>query len=224
MKLPTELPTELTSQLMPSSRVVAPPFMAPSAICEELPGTGSKVWHGAHIRSGAVVGRDCILGNNCYIDEGVTVWDRCKIGNGAQLFGNAIVYSEVFIGPNAMLINDKRPSATNSEGELSDQSDWKRESVIVRFGASIGAGAIIMPGITIGENAMIGAGSVVTKNVPSGETWAGLGTLVPRVSPKPYPMDSTSSLHKILHDAISEKDWDDVVVIATELRNTEGSY
>jgi len=197
-------------------------MFAPTAICEGYVGSATMLWHGAHVRNGATIGNDCSLGNNSYVDEGVRVGNSCKIGNGAQLFGHAWVGDNVFIGPNAMLINDKNPRAADDMGNVYAEGDWKRESVVVESGASIGAGAIIMPGITVGEKAVVGAGSVVTKNIPSGEKWVGTKPVAPPRQSCPIPLMSMSALYRMLYEAIDEKDWDDVAVIATELRNTEG--
>lgn len=118
-------------------------------------GSGTSIGAFVEIKAGAVVGRNCKIQAMVYIPEGIT------IGNG------------VFIGPNVTFTNDRYPRATNPDGTRKDACDWKMQKTIVCDGASIGAGATILPGITIGKNALVGAGSVVTKNVPDGLTVVG---------------------------------------------------
>ena len=99
--------------------------------------------------------------------------DQCKVGNYACIYHPAIVGRNVFIGPGAILTNDKHPRAANQDGSARRDGDWVAAGVNVGNGASIGAGATIVAGVTIGAHAVIGAGAVVTKDVPSGETWVG---------------------------------------------------
>jgi acetyltransferase-like isoleucine patch superfamily enzyme len=129
-------------------------------------GSGSRIWHYAQIRERACVGRDCIIGRDVYIDVGVTVGHRVKIQNGASLFQGLQVADGVFIGPGAIFANDLRPRAVNLDGTRKSAADWTVGMTRVEEGASIGAGAIVLPGVTIGMYAMIGAGAVVTRDVP----------------------------------------------------------
>jgi len=122
-------------------------------------GDGSNIWHFVHIRKNAKIGKNCNIGKSVYIDIGVIVGNNCKIQNFATLYHGLTVEDDVFIGPHVCFTNDLLPRA----------KIWTEEKVVktlVKKGASIGANATIICGVTIGKNAMIGAGSVVTKDVP----------------------------------------------------------
>jgi len=122
-------------------------------------GSGSSIWHFAHLRSGSLIGRDCVIGKGVYIDTGVKIGDNCKVQNGVSIYDGVQIEDRVFVGPHAVFTNDLRPRADLwNEDRLS--------KTIVRRGASIGANATIRCGIEIGEWCMIAAGSVVTKDVP----------------------------------------------------------
>jgi acetyltransferase-like isoleucine patch superfamily enzyme len=118
-------------------------------------GDGTKIGSFVEIQKGVRVGRNCKISSHTFICEGVHVED------------------EVFIGHGVNFINDKYPRATNPGGELQTEADWKVEPTIVRRGASIGTGAVILGGLTIGGRAIVGAGAVVTRDVPDGTTVAG---------------------------------------------------
>ena len=135
-------------------------FVHPTADVEDgaQVGSGTKVWHLAHIRSSATVGSDCVIGRNVYLDAHAVVGSRVKIQNNVSVYQGVTIEDEVFVGPCAVFTNDMRPRATNS--------DWKITPTLVRRGASIGANATLICGIEVGEFAMIAAGSVVTKDVP----------------------------------------------------------
>jgi len=120
-------------------------------------GDGTKIWINSQVREHAHIGENCIIGKDTYIDEHVVIGDRVKIQNGVSVYHGVIIEDDVFVGPNATFTNDHVPRAFNSS--------WKISETFVKKGASIGANATIVCGITIGEYAMIGAGSVVTKNV-----------------------------------------------------------
>ncbi|MEP6774065.1 MAG: acyltransferase [Chloroflexota bacterium] len=129
-------------------------------------GDGVRVWHEAQVREGAMLGRNCILGKGVYIDFGVQIGNNVKIQNRASVYHGVTIESGVFIGPHAIFTNDKLPRAVNPDGSLKSDDDWELGKILVREGASIGAGAIIVAGVTIGRWAMIGSGSVVTRDVP----------------------------------------------------------
>ena len=135
-------------------------FVHPTADVEDgaQVGSGTKVWHLAHIRSSATVGSDCVIGRNVYLDAHAVVGSRVKIQNNESVYQGVTIEDEVFVGPCAVFTNDMRPRATNA--------DWKITPTLVRRGASIGANATLICGIEVGEFAMIAAGSVVTKDVP----------------------------------------------------------
>jgi acetyltransferase-like isoleucine patch superfamily enzyme len=129
-------------------------------------GAGTRIWHQAQVREGAWLGRQCIVGKGAYIDHDVEIGNRVKIQNYALIYHGATLEDGVFVGPHACLSNDKVPRAITPDGELKGDSDWQVGSVAVRYGASVGAGAIVLPGVTIGRFAMVGAGAVVTTDVP----------------------------------------------------------
>jgi UDP-2-acetamido-3-amino-2,3-dideoxy-glucuronate N-acetyltransferase len=129
-------------------------------------GPGSRVWHAAHIREEAHIGAECVIGQNVYIDYGVAVGDRVKIQNNASVYHGVTLEDGVFIGPHVCFCNDVVPRAITPEGALKSQDDWTVGPVIVRSGASIGAGAVILPNVIVGAFAMVGAGAVVTRSVP----------------------------------------------------------
>jgi UDP-2-acetamido-3-amino-2,3-dideoxy-glucuronate N-acetyltransferase len=129
-------------------------------------GEGTRVWHHAQIREKARVGRNCIVGKGVYVDFGVTIGDNVKIQNGASIYHGVTVEDGVFIGPQACLTNDLYPRAITPSGELKREEHWTVRETSVRYGASIGAAAVVLPGLVIGRFAMVGAGAVVTKDVP----------------------------------------------------------
>lgn len=128
-------------------------------------GENTSVWHFTHIRDTARIGKNCIIGSHCYIDKDVTIEDNCKIQSGCMIFHPAHIKYGVFLGPGVMILNDKYPKAVNDKGFLITENEWGCHQVVVGSRASIGAGSIILPGISIGSGALIGAGSVVTKDV-----------------------------------------------------------
>lgn len=127
---------------------------------------GSQIWHHAQVREGAYIGANSILGKNVYIDSDVRVGLNCKLQNNVSVFHGAVLEDGVFIGPHAVILNDKLPRAINPDGTLKSASDWAVRGVTLRYGASIGGRAVILPGVTVGRWAMVGAGAVVTKDVP----------------------------------------------------------
>ena len=118
-------------------------------------GAGTKIGTFVEIQKNAVVGRRCKISSHTFICEGVTIED------------------EVFVGHGVMFINDRYPRAT-AGGQLQTEADWTVEPTMVHRGASIGSGAVLLCGVTIGEGALIGAGAVVTADVPAGATVAGV--------------------------------------------------
>ena len=134
-------------------------FIHPTATVEKTAkiGSGTRVWHYAHVREGAVIGKNCILGHCAYVDKNVRIGDNVKVENKASLFQGVTIGDDVFIGPHVVFTNDARP---RSLGE------WKIVKTLVKKGASIGANSTILCGIVIGAHSMIGAGSVVTEDVP----------------------------------------------------------
>jgi len=129
-------------------------------------GEGTRIWHQAQVREGARIGRDCIISKGVYIDFDVVIGDRVKIQNRASIYHGVMLEDGVFIGPHACLINDKIPRAITPSGELKADADWEVGRIVVKYGASVGAGAVVLPDVTIGRFAMVGAGAVVTRDVP----------------------------------------------------------
>lgn len=129
-------------------------------------GAGSRIWNQAQVRENAHIGRGCIIGKDVYIDFGVRVGDNVKIQNGSYLYHGLTIEAGVFIGPGVIFTNDKNPRAVNPDGSIKSADDWLVGETHVLEGASLGAGAIILPGVKIGRFAMVGAGAVVTRDVP----------------------------------------------------------
>jgi len=134
---------------------------------DAIVGPATRVWHFAQIREGARIGAQCNIGKGVYVGAGVIVGNRCKIENNASLFEGLTVEDGVFIGPHVVFTNDRSPRATNPDGSLQTADDWTIVKTTVHRGASIGAAAVIIPGLDIGRYAMIGAGAVVTHDVPA---------------------------------------------------------
>lgn len=128
-------------------------------------GAGTKIWHQAQVREGACIGHHCIIGKGAYIDSNVTIGNLVKIENGAFVFHGATLEDGVFIGPHACLTNDRLPRAITPDGQLKGDADWEAGHTLIQYGASVGAGALVLPGVNVGRWAMIGAGAVVTKDV-----------------------------------------------------------
>ncbi len=147
---------ELTTYIHPTAEV------SPQAQI----GPGSRIWHQAQIRERAVLGKQCIIGKGVYIDQDVSIGECVKIQNGVSVFRGVMIESGVFIGPHVCFTNDRYPRAITSDGRLKSEEDWSIECTLVRYGASIGARALILPGLRIGAFAMIAAGAVVTRDVP----------------------------------------------------------
>ncbi|NQE52242.1 UDP-3-O-(3-hydroxymyristoyl)glucosamine N-acyltransferase [ANME-1 cluster archaeon GoMg3.2] len=134
-------------------------FKHPTAIVEsEEIGEGTKIWHFVHVREKAKIGKNCIIGKDAYIDTEVVIGDNVKIQNFVSVYRGVTIGNDVFVGPGVTFTNDLYPRAFI-------WGDDKIGYTMVKRGASIGAHAIIICGVTIGEYAMIGAGSVVTKDV-----------------------------------------------------------
>jgi acetyltransferase-like isoleucine patch superfamily enzyme len=122
---------------------------------------------------GCEIGDETRIGTFVEIQKGVRIGARCKISSHSFICEGVTIESEVFIGHGVTFINDRYPRATSALGELQTDADWYCQSTVVKRGASIGSGATLLGGITIGENAIVGAGSVVTKDVLPNTTVAG---------------------------------------------------
>jgi acetyltransferase-like isoleucine patch superfamily enzyme len=139
-------------------------FSHPTAIVEEgaLVGRGTKIWHFAQIRKGAVIGEDCNIGKDVYIDIMAVLGNRVKVQNFVSIYRGVEIGDDVFVGPSVTFTNDLYPRA-----EVWDENRIVKTSV--GKGASIGANATIICGVRLGDYCMVGAGSVVTKDVSSHE-------------------------------------------------------
>jgi acetyltransferase-like isoleucine patch superfamily enzyme len=122
-------------------------------------GEGTRIWAYAHILPGARIGVDCNICDHTFIENDVVIGDRVTIKSGVHIWDGARIEDDVFIGPNVAFTNDRYPK--------SKQYPKTFLNIVIQKGASIGANATLLPGITIGENAMVGAGAVVTRNVPA---------------------------------------------------------
>ncbi|MBZ9819645.1 WxcM-like domain-containing protein [Mesorhizobium sp. CA4] len=137
-----------------------PFFVHDRGMCESTRvGNGTRIWAFAHVLPGAVIGANCNICDHVFIENDVTVGDDVTIKSGVQLWDGVRLGNRVFVGPNATFTNDRFPRSKHYPEQFLQ--------TIVEDGASIGANATILPGITIGRQAMIGAGAVVTKNVPA---------------------------------------------------------
>jgi acetyltransferase-like isoleucine patch superfamily enzyme len=126
----------------------------------EAIGEGTRVWRNAHILPGAVIGSNCNIGENCYIEGNVRLGNGVTVKNNVAIWDNISIEDDVFIGPAAVFTNDFRPRA-HIKKTFRDLA-----STIIKKGATIGANATIVCGITIHEHAFVGAGAVVTRDVP----------------------------------------------------------
>jgi UDP-2-acetamido-3-amino-2,3-dideoxy-glucuronate N-acetyltransferase len=135
-------------------------FVHPQGLCESTAiGDDTRVWAFAHVLLGARLGADCNICDHVFIENDVILGDRVTVKSGVQLWDGLRLGDDVFVGPNVTFTNDRFPRSKRYPDALL--------TTTVEDGASVGAGAVILPGITIGQNAMVGAGAVVTKNVPA---------------------------------------------------------
>ncbi|CAM2827814.1 acyltransferase [Helicobacter burdigaliensis] len=122
-------------------------------------GSGTKIWQFCVVLPKAIIGENCNICSHCFIENDVKIGNNVTIKCGVQIWDGIEIEDDVFIGPNVTFCNDKYPRSKQYPKEFS--------KTIIKKGASIGANATILPGITIGENAMVGAGAIVTKNIPA---------------------------------------------------------
>jgi len=122
-------------------------------------GAGTKIWHFCHIMPGAVIGQNCILGQNVFIGPRVQIGNGVKIQNNVSIYQGVILEDGVFCGPSATFTN-----VINPRSDIERKDEFQK--TVVRKGATVGANATILCGLTIGSYAMVGAGAVVTKDIP----------------------------------------------------------
>jgi UDP-2-acetamido-3-amino-2,3-dideoxy-glucuronate N-acetyltransferase len=136
-------------------------FFAHATACVDEPATigdGTEVWHFCHVMSGARVGRRCVFGQNVFVAAGAVVGDRVRVQNNVSIYDGVKIEDDVFIGPSAVLTNVSNPRA-----EISRKGQF--ETTRIRRGATLGANATVVCGVTIGRHAFIAAGAVVTRDV-----------------------------------------------------------
>ena len=139
-------------------------------------GEGTRIWAFAHVMPGARIGADCNVCDHTYVEGDVIIGDRVTLKSGVFLWDGLRVEDDVFIGPQATFTNDLMPRS---------RQPFELRYTTLRRGASIGAGAIILPGVTVGERAMVGAGAVVTKDVPPDSVVVGNPARVTRTLASP---------------------------------------
>ncbi len=137
-------------------------FVHPQGLCESVDvGAGTRVWAFAHVLAGAKVGSGCNICDGAYVEGGAVLGDNVTVKNHTLVFDGVTCEDDVFLGPNVVFTNDLRPRAAMKRGRE------EFGSTLVRRGASLGAGTVVVCGTTIGENAFAGAGSVITRDVPA---------------------------------------------------------
>lgn len=157
----------------------------------------ASIWHYAQVREGATIGDHVIIGRGAYIGPGVCVGRRSKIQNSALIYNPAHLGEGVFIGPGAILTNDEHPRAIKPDGQQKSGAEWSLVGVEVQRGASIGAGAVCVAPLRIGQWAMVAAGAVVVNDVPDFAVVAGVpaqqfgwvGRLGQRLKPSGRPCE-----------------------------------
>ncbi len=130
-------------------------------------GPGTRIWHWTQVREGASIGPESIIGKGCYIDADVLIGSRVKIQSNVSVFHGVTIEDGVFIGPHVCFTNDLAPRAITPDGALKGADDWTVSPTLVRYGASLGANATLVCGVTVGSFALVGAGAVVTRDVPA---------------------------------------------------------
>lgn len=133
---------------------------------QSVVGAGTTIWMHVQVREQARIGTECVLAKGVYVDFGVTIGDRCKLENNVSVFSPAVIENGVFLGPGVVVTNDRVPRAVNPDGTRKGPEDWTALPVRVGTGAAIGAGSVLLPGVTVGPWALVGAGSVVLADVP----------------------------------------------------------
>lgn len=131
-------------------------------------GENVKIFHPSLVNLyGCTIGADSKIGAFVEVQKNATIGARCKISSHSFVCEGVVIEDEVFVGHGVMFTNDRFPRATNVDGSLQTEADWAVEKTLVKRGASLGSGATIIAGVTIGEYALVGAGAVVTKDVPA---------------------------------------------------------
>ena len=140
-------------------------FAHPSALVEGEVGAGTRVWAFAHVMRDAIVGRDCNIGDHAFIESGARVGDGVTIKNGAMIWEGVTIGDGVFVGPGVVFTNDLTPRSARLPGLNRSHNGWLTPTMVEQ-GASLGGGAVVVAGVTIGAYALVAAGAVVTRDVP----------------------------------------------------------
>lgn len=144
-------------------------YTHPTALVESKEvGEGTHVWAFTHILNGARIGSNCNIGDHCFIESGAQIGSNVTVKNGNMVWEGVVIEDGVFVGPAVSFTNDLYPRSARlpEAGARAQKANWL-VSTTIRHGASLGAGAVIIAGVTVGEFATVGAGAVVTRNVPS---------------------------------------------------------
>jgi UDP-2-acetamido-3-amino-2,3-dideoxy-glucuronate N-acetyltransferase len=162
----TSIPPSTPNRLARHTEMTAAPhpadfFVHPAAVVDEGVeiGKGTKIWHFSHVMKGAKIGEGCVLGQNVNVDGGTVIGNNVKIQNNVSIYSGLVIEDDVFLGPSCVLTNVSNPRSQINRHAL-------YEKTVIKRGATIGANATIVCGVTIGRYAFIGAGAVVTKDVP----------------------------------------------------------
>lgn len=150
-------------------------FIHPAAIVEtDRIGTGSRIWAFTHVLAGATIGSDCNIGDHCFVEGGAIVGNGVTIKNGNMVWDGVTLGDGVFLGPGTILMNDLRPRSPRLAEAATRYADgaWLARTVVGR-GATVGGGAMILPGVTVGPYAFVAAGALVTRDVPAHALVAG---------------------------------------------------
>lgn len=135
-------------------------FVHPTAVVDDPTtiGQGTRIWHFCHVMRGAEIGKGCSFGQNCFVANGVRIGDRVKVQNNVSIYTGTIIEDDVFLGPSCVLTNVSNPRAQVNRHAL-------YETTVLRRGATVGANATLVCGITLGRYAFVGAGAVVTHDL-----------------------------------------------------------
>ncbi len=136
-------------------------YIHPTAIVDQPTsiGDGTRIWHFSHVMRDAVIGRRCNLGQNCFVASGVKIGDGVKVQNNVSMYAGTVLEDDVFLGPSCVLTN-----VSNPRSQVRRQSLY--EPTLIRRGATVGANATVVCGVTLGRYSFVAAGAVVTRDVP----------------------------------------------------------
>jgi UDP-2-acetamido-3-amino-2,3-dideoxy-glucuronate N-acetyltransferase len=144
-------------------------YVHPTALVEaDSIGEGTKIWAFAHVLEGATIGRNCNIGDHCFVESGAVVGDNVTIKNGIAIWEGVTLHDDVFVGPSAVFTNDLFPRSPRSDAARTRYADhsWLVATIVER-GATIGAGAIVVAGNRVGAFALVAAGALVAAEVPA---------------------------------------------------------